>query len=169
MRGYVVALAAVFTAAAQPPESIQKQRFYAGIDLVQVEVSVLDGQRRPVRNLTAADFTVLEDGRSVPVVAFSPVETPRSAPPPPGAAAWLRETAPDPATNDLPRNGRMVVIMFDDALPRRHAPMARKIALATINALGPADLAAVVYVGRGTPQGFTRDPARLRAALDSTT
>ncbi len=39
------------------PPSVQ------GVDAVQLDVSVLDKERRPVRGLTAADFTVLEDGK----------------------------------------------------------------------------------------------------------
>jgi hypothetical protein len=37
--------------------------FRAGIDLVQLDVSVMDRDRQPVRGLTARDFQVLEDGR----------------------------------------------------------------------------------------------------------
>lgn len=47
--------------------------FRGGTDLVQVDVSVLDGKRRPVRGLTAADFTVLEDGQPREIQAFTEV------------------------------------------------------------------------------------------------
>jgi hypothetical protein len=43
--------------ARQTPQAVQPTS-RAGIDVVQVDVSVLDQNRRPVRNLTAADFTV---------------------------------------------------------------------------------------------------------------
>jgi VWFA-related protein len=164
MRGYALAFACVLTVATQAQEAPSRQTFRTGIDLVQVDVSVLDRQRRPVRGLTAEDFTLFEDGRPVPLVAFASVGLPAAPPAPPGAAAWLRDTAPDATANDLPREGRMVVIMFDYALQRDHAPAARKIALAAIDALGPTDLAAVLSVASGTAQGFTRDLARLRAA-----
>ena len=48
--------------------------FRAGVDLVDVEVSVLDKNRLPVRGLTANDFTVLEEGSPRPVVAFTAVD-----------------------------------------------------------------------------------------------
>src|SRR5690606_33024518 len=72
--------------------------FRVGTDVVRLEVSVLDGQRQPVRGLTAADFTIREDGRERPVVAFASVELPpvsRSAP----AAAWLRDAPREVLTN----------------------------------------------------------------------
>src|ERR671913_1679168 len=59
---------------AQPPT------FRAAVDAVQLDVSVLDKDRRPVRGLTAADFTVLENGKPRPIVAFSAVELAGSGP-----------------------------------------------------------------------------------------
>ena len=46
--------------------------------MVRLDVSVLDKDRRPVRNLTAADFTVLEEGEPRPIVAFSAVDVPNT-------------------------------------------------------------------------------------------
>lgn len=166
MRASAAALAVALIAAAQQSDPREKQTFRTGIDLVQVDVSVLDGRRRPVTGLTADDFTLFEDGRATPIVAFSQVRVPKRPAFPASAAPWLREVAPDIIANDLPREGRMVVIMFDLMLPRRHVPAARKIAAAAIDALGPTDLAAVVHVAGVEPHGFTRDPARLRAAID---
>jgi hypothetical protein len=42
--------------------------FRAGVDLIQIDVSVLGRDRRPVRGLTAADFSLLEDGQPRPRV-----------------------------------------------------------------------------------------------------
>ena len=56
-----------------PPSALQT--FRTGVDIVQVDVSVLDRDRRPVRGLAAADFTILEDGQERPVVAFSAVDS----------------------------------------------------------------------------------------------
>ena len=52
----------VYAAAAQQVPPVQPPTFRTGVDAVQLDVSVLDKDRRPVRRLTAADFTVLEDG-----------------------------------------------------------------------------------------------------------
>src|SRR5579871_2258219 len=50
--------------------------FRAGINVVQLEVSVLAKDGSPVRDLTAGDFTVLEDGRQQKIVAFNKIEVP---------------------------------------------------------------------------------------------
>lgn len=65
----------------------QQLRFGARADVVTIDVSVLDRQGRPVRDLAAADFTLEEDGRAQPIDYFRFVELP---PPPrsphPGSA-----------------------------------------------------------------------------------
>src|SRR5574339_538705 len=50
--------------------------FRGGTDLVQVDVSVLDSKRHPVRGLTAADFAIFEDGRPRAIQAFTEVNLP---------------------------------------------------------------------------------------------
>ena len=50
--------------AAAPSQTPQRPPvFRAGVDLTHLDVTVLDRQRRPVRGLTAADFTIgMSDG-----------------------------------------------------------------------------------------------------------
>ena len=105
-------LVAVGLARQEPPPT-----FRAGTDVVQLDVSVLDTSHRPVRGLTAADFTVLEDGRRQTVVAFQPFEIPGRVVPP---VAWMRDVAPDVATNRL-FNGRLVVVGTPEP-PAHHHP-----------------------------------------------
>ena len=141
--------------------------FRAGIDLVQVDVSVLDKDRRPVRGLTAADFTVLEDGKPQKIEAFSEINVPDPVEP---AAKWMKRTSPDVTTNDL-HESRIVVIVLDDAvLP--DDPMFTKsvkdIGRQVVGHLGPNDLATVVYTlaNRQKAQDFTSDHAKLIAAIE---
>jgi hypothetical protein len=61
--------------------------FRAGVNLVQLDVSVLDADRRPVRGLTATDFTVFEEGTPREIVAFTPVDLPRPVGPDTTSAA----------------------------------------------------------------------------------
>jgi VWFA-related protein len=137
--------------------------FRSGVDLVQVDVSVLDRDRQPVLGLTAADFTVREDGKVRPVEAFSAIEL--AARPAPSGAAWLRDVAPDLATNAIPRDGRLVVILFDRTIRSADMPGARVVAKAAVDQLGAADLAAVIYTSRGVPQNFTADRRLLQSAI----
>ena len=102
---------------AQQPASQPPAPFKSGVDVVHVDVSVLDKERRPVRGLSTADFVVREDGKVRPVVAFSEVELP----PRPGEplATWMRDAAADVVTNQVPRDGRLVVILIDRHDPAR--------------------------------------------------
>ena len=87
---------AALDAAPSHVQGQQPPRFRGGVDLIQIDVAVLDSRRRPVANLTAADFTILEDGKPQPIAAFEEL----SAPDPDGSLVpWMREVAPDVRTN----------------------------------------------------------------------
>ena len=178
MKHLVALLAAcvlVSFASAQQLPPAEPQTFRTGIDAVQLDVSVLDQQRRPVRGLTAADFTVLEDGRPRQLVAFSAVELP---PLPTAPPSGVDAVAPDVTRNDLPP-GRLVVIMIDPFLDRVMVPgrvtiadppgitALRVTAQRVVDSLGPGDLAAVGHTIYGVPQNFTTDKSRLKRAIDS--
>jgi VWFA-related protein len=141
--------------------------FRAGVDLVEVDVSVLDSDRKPVRGLTAADFTVFEDGKARPVSAFTAVDVPPSIQPA-AAATWTRDVISDVTTNALPDEGRLLVILMDRTIPDGYPTIAaRDIARNAVREMGPNDVAAIVYSGgNGVPQNFTNDRARLVAAID---
>ncbi len=139
--------------------------FRTGIDLVQVDVSVLDKDRHPVTGLKPDDFVVREDGKVRPIAAFSTVTLPPRPPEPP--AAWMRDVAPDVVTNLAPKEGRLVVILLDRSIATDQFPPARQTAEAAIDQLGPNDLAAVIFTGvGGVPQNFTANRALLHAALN---
>jgi VWFA-related protein len=161
------AISAVLTPAAQ---SQQSQRtpppFRSGVDVVQLDVSVLDANRHPVKGLTAADFTVTDNGVSQPIVAFENVDIPGA-----GAltAPWIRTAFADVVTNE-PGTRRIVVIVLDDAftgLDPWIMQTAKHIARDVVHRLGPADLAAVTFTEYGRRQDITSDRARLFAAIDS--
>lgn len=172
----VVAVAVLLLSAARLPAQDQSPQatFRAATDLVQIDVSVLDDDRRPVRGLIAADFTILENGRPRPVAAFLAVDRPAPVAP---SAAWMRETAPDVTTN-APVEGQVVVIVIDDASlyqtsrggslrnDRWTLRKAQEIGVTVLDEIAPGDVAAVVYTGNtALSQNFTTDHARLRSAL----
>lgn len=151
--------------AAAAQSAAPQTTFRAGVDLVQVDVSVLDKNRRPVRGLTISDFTLLDEGKPRPIVAFSAVDLPERADV--TLAPWTRDVPADVSTNSLPEEGRLVVILMDRTIQDGQATVtARTIAKAAVRELGPGDLAAVVSTGNGIPHDFTNDRARLLAAID---
>src|SRR5580765_6700246 len=101
----------LLTAQTAAPPQQPTPTFRAGIDVVQLDVSVLDKNRRPIKGLTAGDFTVLENGKPQSIVAFDEVEIPGAVEP---TAPWMRDVASDVSTNDLAAR-RVVIIVLDDA------------------------------------------------------
>lgn len=162
--GWIVCLAGAFSAPQTPSQPVP--RFRSGIEGVILDVSVLDSNRHPVRGLTAADFTVLEDGAPQTITVFTAVDIPEVQEP---TAAWLRDVAPDVRSNDEVSDRRIVILVMDDAtpMPASEVLQARELARRVVGRLGPHDLAAVVYAfNKRGGQGFTTDRARLLAAVE---
>ena len=161
----VVAIAAVsLNLHAQSPP--QRPVFRGGTDLVQVDVSVLDGKRHPVRGLTAEDFSILEDGQPREIQAFTEVYLPdrvRAQ-----DAAWMRVVPSDVATNQTAQEeGRVVIVLLDRTIPLGQPTItAKRIAATVINQLGPGDLGAVVSTSNGAVQNLTSDRSRLLRTLE---
>ena len=93
----VACLVVVFVALALPVAQ-QPPTFRTGVEAVVMDVSVLDKDRRPVRGLTAGDFTVLEDGKPQDIRTFKAIDTEDVVETLP--APWVREVAPDIRRND---------------------------------------------------------------------
>jgi VWFA-related protein len=151
---------------AQAPPQGQLPTFRTGIDVVELDVTVIDKDRRPIKGLTAADFSILERGKPQPIVAFAAIDVPA---PPPAAAPWIREAPLDVVNNDS-ENRRLVTIVMDDAYTKFEPDVmkrAKQIAYNAIDELGPGDLAAVVFTFLGRSQNYTADRQKLKAAVDS--
>ena len=148
----------------------QAPTFRGGVDLVHLDVSVLDRDRRPVRGLTPADFTILENGPPQQIAVFSAVEI---EPPAPPSAEWMREVAPDVRTNEGVEERRLFLLILDDAMIQGDAQAltnAKQIGRRVIEGLGPSDLAAVVFTrDNRNSQDYTADRARLLRAIDTFT
>jgi VWFA-related protein len=153
---------------APPPAQAQGDRpaYRGGVELIQLDVSVLDRKRQPVTGLSASDFTVLENGVQRPVRAFTSIQLP--ARPPRGEAASSGAPPLDVITNQLgQQEGRLVIILMDRSIPTGQPTLAaRKIAIAAVDALGPHDLAALIWTSGAVPQNLTADRARLIRAIN---
>lgn len=139
--------------------------FRGGVDIVHLDVSVLDANRRPVRGLTPADFTVLDNGVPQKISVFSAVDIADAAP---ASAPWIRDVTPEVATNDAIQDRRLFLIIIDDAMIQedlRAQQNIRAIAAKVIEGLGPSDLAALIFTRDNRhSQDFTAERARLLAA-----
>lgn len=152
---------------AQTPTNQQPPTFRTGVDVVELDVTVLDKDRHPVKGLTAADFTVLERGKPQPIVAFTSIDVPAPTQVP---APWMRDAPLDVVSNA--ENRRLVTIVMDDAYTKLEPDImkrAKQIAHNAVDQMGPSDLASVVFIFLGRAQNFTADRTQLLAAIDSYT
>jgi VWFA-related protein len=166
----VVAVLTAQATSQQPPV------FRGGIDIFEFEVSVLNSAHEPVRGLTKADFSVLEDGKPRSIVGFSEVEFPEHKGP---VTEGEEESAPDVTRQSYADRRLFAVVMDDWGLPaatkedhngwppwQRLVIDAKAIAKRVVDSLGPADLAAIV-LSRDTRYfpDFTNNSQKLYGAI----
>jgi len=144
----------------------QAPSFRAGIDLIEVTAVVRDRDGTLIRDLTRADFQILERGIPQQVVAFDRVSI-RRAPAPVSASSTLESR--DVASNEAIGDRRVFVLVLDALhVASSHTIAVRQRAAEFIERyVGPADMVAVVSPGGppGATQDFTADKARLIAAV----
>lgn len=149
------------------PSGQPAPQFRASIDIVHLDVSVLDRDRRPVRGLVPADFTILENGVPQQVSVFSAVDIPDTFTTP---VEWVREIAADVTSNERIEERRLFLLLIDDAMIQSDVEAlknTKRIAHQVIDRLGPSDLAAVIFtLNNRNSQDYTSDRARLRAAVE---
>ena len=153
----------------------QRPVFHGGVELLQLDVTILDKTGKPVRGLTKDDFTLLEDGKPQTIETFAEIDVPEAVHTGP---AWSRDVTPDVTSNQVD-NKRIFAIVLDDArgmsgagvrgVPGqegRHAML--KTAEAFVEALGPQDLAAIVFTQQvKKSQNLTDDRNKLLTAIRS--
>ena len=113
---------------------------------VVLDVSVVDKKGKPVTGLTPADFTIFEDDRPVRVARATEIS---------GAQATEAD-------------GRIAVLFLDDATPAPTGEdkQAKEIANHFVDALGPMDVAGVIFAANASGvQSLTTDRASLKAGI----
>lgn len=121
----------------------------ARVQTVVMDVSVVDKKGKPVPGLTAAEFVVVEDDKPARVTGVEGVSVSDE-----GAA---------------PADGRIAVLFMDDATPSQtgEEKQAKEIATRFVDALGPMDVAGVLFaVNPSGVQALTTDRAALKAAIN---
>ena len=156
----------------QPAPQQQQQPVFRGeIDVIRVDASVIDKDRRPIRGLKLEDFSVYEDGKPQRLVAVSEIDTATNDPVP---SAWMRNVPRDIAANNLGDqigDGRVVAIVMDDwNVPFDDLDMimnARAVGRYIVDTLAPSDVAAVIFPQlAGKTEDFTDDRRKLLAAIE---
>ena len=158
---FLAAVGLALAIESQPP-----QRFKSSVDVVQVDVSAVDGDGRPIRNLTAADFELRVDGRVRPIVSaqFVSVASVSEAPPAPPPALYT--------SNVGTGGGRLIMIVVDrTSIASGRGRAAIESASRFVSQLNPADRVALASIPNGPQVGFTADHAlvqRLLQQIDGT-
>ncbi|MBN1126573.1 MAG: VWA domain-containing protein [Sedimentisphaerales bacterium] len=151
--------------------------FRVNVNLVQVDAVVTDKDGRPVIDLTADDFVILQDGKPQEITNFSLVRT--SAPVVPGAT--VKKPAPESREDSLPpppssvrlkenQVRRVLALVVDDlGLSFSNTVHVRESLRKWVDEeMQPGDLVAVITTGAGMSglQQFTGDKKILYNAID---
>lgn len=147
----------------QPPSQDDTPTFRSGVTLVQIDAFVTDRDGRPVTDLTADDFEILESGEPREITAFAAANVPAPVPVdlPGGIESDVRSNSTPP--------GRTYLMALDEMAPE-NAVRSRHILRQFFDAnFGPGDVAAVTLTGRGlasSGQDFTNSTRLLLSAID---
>ena len=140
----------------------QVPQFRSSIDLVQVDVSAVDGNGRPIRDLTVQDFDVRVDGKSRPIVSAQFVTVAPSfevpAAPSPTAAFY--------SSNTEISGGRLIMIVVDrGSITAGRGKSVMDAASKFVERLNPADRVALASIPRGPQVDFTADHRLVQRLL----
>ena len=156
LAGVILSLCAATPATSAPPPPTE---FAADITVVTVPVFVTDRNGKAIAGLTAADFEITDEGRSVPLVGFHEVDVHD-----PAAAAALRGSL---------AGRRQFLLLFDlsfsdvSGLVRSRASASEFVT----RTMADTDLAAIATFsanhGVRLLVGFTPDRLQLRKAIET--
>ncbi len=159
--GLLCVLAGAHTlSAGQSAPQAPPVQFGARTELVLVDVSVTDGDSRPILDLSAADFDLQVNGQARVIASTQFISTvPDAAAPPPPSDA--------PSSNDAPTSGRLMLFIVDDGHIRVGGAQAIiRTGEMLLDQLAPGDLVGLARMPTGIGSvEFTADRERIREAL----
>ena len=158
----LIALTAI-AAAGQPQQPV----FRGGVEVLEVDVTVVDGRGQPVTDLRSPEFTVTVDGRPRQVLSSEFVLL-RSK----EAVRAPRTDTADPtiSSNANAPRGRLIVIGVDrEGIQFGSGRLAMRSAMKFLDKLGPRDKVALVTVPPPGPSAdFTTNHQAVRQQLERT-
>ncbi len=148
-----------------PSSGTPMTTIHTSSDLVVVDVVASDSQQNPVHKLTAADFTVLEDGKPQTVKIFEEHQTQPSTPLSPAP-----KLDPGIFTNYsvAPANGALNILLLDKLnTPMDSQSVVRDQVLKFLKQVPPGTRIAIFSLTTELKllQGFTSNPELLRALV----
>ena len=158
-------LPAVGSGQTAPSSGTPMTTIHTSSDLVVVDVVASDSQQNPVHKLTAADFTVLEDGKPQTVKIFEEHQTQPSTPLSPAP-----KLDPGIFTNYsvAPANGALNILLLDKLnTPMDSQSVVRDQVLKFLKQVPPGTRIAIFSLTTELKllQGFTSNPELLRALV----
>jgi VWFA-related protein len=96
---------------AQGPQGPPQPVFKSGVELVRLDVRVVDGEGRPIKDLKASEVEISEGGEPRPIVLFQHIEEPTG----PYLEVARRTIGGEVSTNRGAPRGHLYVLVFDQA------------------------------------------------------
>lgn len=146
--------------AQSPSQSPSGLQFGVKTELVLVDVSVTDGDSRPVSDLSVADFDLQVNGQSRPIASAQYISTVADARGPASMAGT-------PTSNDATTSGRLMLFVVDDGHIRVGGSQGIiRAGEMLLDQLAPGDLVGVARLPTGVGSvEFTADRRRVLEAL----
>jgi VWFA-related protein len=163
---FLICLPACASGQTAPASSEPVTTIRTSSDLVVVDVVASDSRQNPVHQLTAADFTVLEDGKPQTLKIFEEHATSTPAPLPPAP-----KLDPGIFTNYsvAPANGALNILLLDKLnTPMNAQTVVRDQVLKYLKDVPPGTRIAIFSLTTELKllQGFTTNPELLRALVE---
>ncbi len=161
-----ICVTAVIASALVSAQTSQEQpTFRSGVEIIEIDVSVIDGRGRQIADLTPDEFTVTVDGEPRRVeqaqfVSLRPPDRDESPREPESPDVFYTANSPDTP-------GRLIVIAVDEeSIPFGEGRRVMQAAGDFLDTLSPSDRVALMAVPTGRYVDFTSDHEFVRETID---
>jgi VWFA-related protein len=155
-----IALALILQVA---PASPPPQRFKSSVDVVQVDVSAIDSDGKPIVGLTAEDFELRVDGKVRPISSVQFVSVPSAIP---SSRPPSHGLPPSYTSNASAAGGRLIMVVVDrSSIATGRGKAAIEAASRFVGQLNSADRVALASIPDGPQVAFTADHALVQRRI----